>query len=846
MAAHERPTALAALVVGRMTTAEKLGELVLHTGGGYENFTSAVPGLCIPSLTLQDGPQGLGAGDTGVTQLPSPLGIAATFDTAVARAYGAVEGAEARGQGIDVVQGPNLNIDRVPESGRAYEGYGEDPLVAADMGVADIEGIQSQGVLAEAKHLAVYNQETDRVHLDTSVSPRALREIYLRPFEAAVRTAHVDALMCAYPQLNGTFQCQDPTLIGLVDAWGFSGFVRSDLGAVHDPVAALQAGVELLKPASIAALTTDVATGRLPLTVVDRAVARVLAEMFKTGLIGRPPAGAPGTPVDTPAHTAFALHAAEQSMVLLKDRGHVLPFHTPHVRSIAVIGAAASTAPLTTGHGSSYVRPPFTSLPLTAIRQSAGSRVTVSYAGGGSTTGPLPDVPSAFLLPTTGTGHGVTLTVVQGTAGGGTLRTPDPTADAVIRLNPATVPRNPATGLPPGSERALRPRVTHPPDNAPAVTGGDHLTLPASWSNATATLSGTVTFPRSGLYSLALEGSGGATLTLDGHTVVSDPENHVRSTWAQAVSLVGGKAYAMTVTWKPFGTLSEPGTVTLAPSTMQLGWRYVSSSIAAAASAARQAHVAVVFAGTYSSEGLDHPSLALPGDQNALISAVASANPRTVVVLNTDGPVVMPWLHHVAAVLEAWYPGEEDGAATAAVLFGAVDPSGRLPVTFPVSEARSAIHTTAQWPGTNLVSTYSEGLDVGYRYNNATHTRPLFAFGYGLSYTSFSLQDLQVARTRRGYSVSVQVSDTGHRSGTDVPQIYLTFPRAAGEPPAQLAAFATVSLRPGQSTTAHLSVPASALACFRHGRWTTVHGTYTFSAGPSSADLPLRASVHVG
>ncbi|MHB1717062.1 MAG: glycoside hydrolase family 3 protein, partial [Acidimicrobiales bacterium] len=236
MAAHERPTALAALAVGRMTTAEKLGELVLHTGGGYENFTSAVPGLCIPSLTLQDGPQGLGAGDTGVTQLPSPLGIAATFDTAVARAYGAVEGAEARGQGIDVVQGPNLNIDRVPESGRAYEGYGEDPLVAADMGVADIEGIQSQGVLAEAKHLAVYNQETDRVHLDTSVSPRALREIYLRPFEAAVRTAHVDALMCAYPQLNGTFQCQDPTLTGLVDAWGFSGFVRSDLGAVHDPV----------------------------------------------------------------------------------------------------------------------------------------------------------------------------------------------------------------------------------------------------------------------------------------------------------------------------------------------------------------------------------------------------------------------------------------------------------------------------------------------------------------------------------------------------------------------------------------------------------------------------------
>ena len=220
-----------------MTLAEKLGELVLSSSGSYENVNSGVARVCVPSLTLQDGPVGLAFGDTGVTQLPAPPGIAATFDTALARRYGQVEGSEARGQGIDVVQGPNLNIDRVPESGRAFEGYGEDPFLVSTMGVADIEGIQSQGVLADAKHLVAYSQETNRGALDAQVSSPALNEIYLAPFKAAVVQAHVASIMCAYPELKGTFQCEDPALAPILKQWGFSGFVRSDLGAVHDPAA---------------------------------------------------------------------------------------------------------------------------------------------------------------------------------------------------------------------------------------------------------------------------------------------------------------------------------------------------------------------------------------------------------------------------------------------------------------------------------------------------------------------------------------------------------------------------------------------------------------------------------
>ena len=212
MAAGQSPAALAELVVGRMTLPEKLGEVVLDTSGSYENVDAGVARLCIPSLTLQDGPWGLAFGDTGVTLLPAPLAIGATFDTTLAEQYGEVLGSEARGQGIDVSQGPNLNIDRVPQSGRADESYGEDPLLTGALGVADIQGLQAQGVMADAKHFLAYQQETNRGALDARVPTRALQELYLPPFKMAVTKAHVASLMCAYPKLYGVFQCQDPAL----------------------------------------------------------------------------------------------------------------------------------------------------------------------------------------------------------------------------------------------------------------------------------------------------------------------------------------------------------------------------------------------------------------------------------------------------------------------------------------------------------------------------------------------------------------------------------------------------------------------------------------------------------
>ncbi len=845
MAAGERPAALAELVASRMTLPEKLGELVLDTSGSYENVNAGVPRLCIPSLTLQDGPWGLAFGDTGVTLLPAPLAIGATFDTSIARQYGEVLGAEARGQGIDVSQGPNLNIDRVPQSGRADESYGEDPLLTSELGVADIEGIQSQGVMADAKHFLAYQQETNRGVVDDKVSARALQEIYLPPFKAAVTQAHVASMMCAYPRLNQVYQCEDPALDLVLDQWGFAGFVRSDLGAVHSTPTALASGIDLLKPSSVDELADLVARGLVAQATVDTDVEQVLTQMFAFGLVGRPASGTPGTPVATPAHAAFALTAAERSAVLLQNTNQLLPLDASTLRSVAVIGAAASTQPVTQGFGSSHVTPPFTSTPLAALQARLGPGTVVTYADGGSTARHLPTIPTAYLTPASGQGHGLTLRIGPASGPGQAVTTVDPVAAAAVEPTPVLHDRDhdDVRSNPP-SERAKRIPAGHAdggrlPDLDPTTAGATSVEIPAGWKGSQATWTGTLTPPQSGRYTFSLAGTGSAAMTLDGHPVVSDLLPHDAGTWSGSVVLTGGRPYRLSLRWTPI-----PDATTLdVPSIVDLGMAYVGDAIAQAVAAARSARVAVVFASGYSSETFDRPSLSLPGDQDALIAAVAAANPRTVVVLDTSGPVLMPWLHQVQAVLEAWYPGEQDGAAAAALLTGDVAPTGHLPVTFPTSATATAVSSRSQWPGTALVASYSEGLAVGYRYDHLTGTKPLFPFGFGLTYTTFAFRRAAATRSGGGYAVTVSITDTGQRPGTDVVQAYLTFPKQAGEPPAELAAFVPVTLAAGRTETVTLAIPATAFQSFQPTGWTTTGGTYRIGIGDSSASLPLQLSV---
>jgi beta-glucosidase len=838
VASHESPAQLAALVVSRMTLREKLGEMVLRNSGAYENVNAGVPRLCIPSLTLQDGPSGLAYSDTGVTQLPAPLGVAASFDPGLARQYGEVLGGEAVGQGIDVVQGPNLNIDRVPQSGQGFSGFGEDPLLVSALGAREIRGIQSTGAMADAKHFGVYSQETNRGDLDVTVSERALQEIYLAPFQSAVEEAGVATIMCAYPLLNGAFECQDPTLTNNLARWGFNGIVRSDEGAVHDPVAAVQAGTDLLKPASVSSLAARVAKRTLPAAAVDAAVESVLTQMFAHGLIGRLLKGTPGTKVDTVGHTAVARQDAERAVVLLRNRGGALPLNPAKLRSIAVIGSAAYDAPVTAGHGSSHVRAPFTSTPLEAIKARLRPGTVVRYQNGGSTIKALPAIPSADLSPTSGRGHGLTLTIGHFGRSASIVTVVDPVAAAsvrtraVVRHSPGSIKRNPPAEHHPGQGGT----TADGPGIAAATTGGSRVDLPRNWGPSTVTWTGTLAVPRSGTYTFSLTGSGASRLALDGRVAVDDQLAHDRGTWSGSIVLTAGHRYHVRLTWVPLDNGDGVN------STMAVGMAYESSAIAAAAAAARAAQVAVVFAADYSGETFDRPTLELPGDQDALIRAVAAANPHTVVVLNTSGPVLMPWLQRVSSVLEAWYPGEEDGAAITAVLVGDVNPSGHLPVTFPASETASAISDTSQWPGTGLVSSYSEGLDVGYRYNLRTGVRPLFPFGFGLSYTRFEVSGLSVTPGSRAVQVSVNVTNTGRRRGGDVVQVYLTYPAAVDEPPGQLAAFRAVTLAAGGTTRVTMSIPRHQLARYQGSEWKVVPGRYTVGVGESSATQPLKES----
>ncbi|MGH2861266.1 MAG: beta-glucosidase family protein, partial [Solirubrobacteraceae bacterium] len=672
------------MLLAHMSLSDKIAEMYINeptTSGpyaGYEGYVAAQPALCIPALVEQDGPSGVAYGATDVTQLPAEVSLASAWDPKLAYRYGVVNGQEHRAKGIAMALAPGINIDRDPRWGRNFEMFSEDPLLTSVLGAADIEGIQSQGVMADAKHFVTYNQETSRgtPHDDTIVSRRALHEIYLPPFYSAITQAHVASVMCAYPLLNGVYSCQNASLLTslLNGRWGFTGFVRSDSAANFSTVDSANAGLDQERGSFFwdnGELAAAVADGQVRGSTVNEAVRRILTQMFQFDLFDNPPTGNLSSPAATPADSASAQNVAQRGTVLLQNTGPILPLSTTTTTSIAVIGPDGTTAPQTNGGGSSYVTPASVVSPLNGIAARAGSTTTVSSYSG------------------------------------------------------------------------------------------------------------------------------------------TDP--------------------------------------------------------ASAATTAAHAQVAIVFASYKEGEGSDLSSIELPGTQDAMIEAVASVNPNTIVVLNTGGPVLMPWLGSVKAVLEAWYPGQADGSAIASVLFGDVDPSGHLPQTFPTSLTRIPTALPAQFPGVGGRVDYSEALDVGYRWYDAKHVTPLFPFGYGLSYTSFRFSHLTVTPTpvinrasgpeatkgqgARMARVSATITNTGSVRGSDVMQLYVGDPQAAGEPPRQLEGFRRVTLQPGQSRSVTFALTGHELSYFdTHANgWTLPDGRFSLYVGDSSAlsSLPLRGALRV-
>ena len=653
------PEKRAALLVKQMTLDEKILEIHMLDVKAHPREVAGVERLGIPIFRITNGPAGAGPGDGNpdppATALPAALALAASWDTALAETFGRIAGEEVADRGEHLLEGPGVNITRVPQNGRNFEYFGEDPYLAGRMAVAEIHAIQQQHVIAEVKHFAVNSQETARKTINEIVDERTLREIYLPAFEAAITEGDAGAVMAAYPSVNGEFCSENTHLLKdiLRGEWGFKGFVQSDYTGTRSAVRGAHAGLDLSMKADHYAteMKAAVTSGQVLESEIDTMLVRRFATMIRFGFFDemRTPKAIPGE-----KNGAVARSIAEQCAVLLKNSDNVLPLHANEIHTIAVIGPYAGAA-LIGGTGSSLVKPIYTVAPLDGIKHRAEASVTVVYNDG------------------------------------------------------------------------------------------------------------------------------------------ADP--------------------------------------------------------AVAAATAKSADVALVMVGNKDGEGKDRPDLQLPGDQNALISAVATANARTIVILKTGGPVLMPWLGQVPAVLEVWYPGEEDGNVVADLIFGDVNPSGKLPMTFPQAAADVPAHTPEQYPGVDGTATYSEKMQVGYRWYDAQNIAPLFPFGYGMSYTTFALANLSVSPFSADGTVQavVDVTNSGEREGAQVVQVYVAAPPDAGEPPKQLTGFAKIPLKPGE--TRHVSVTldrrAFSIWDINTGRWTVTAGQHEILVGDSSRNLPLRAAISI-
>ena len=795
-------------LLAQMTSAEKT--TMMHGGAScpWGACVDAIPRLGIPQLRLQDGPAGVADGAGGVTQLPAPVAGAASWDSALMQQYGQVIGNEEWGKGANVVLGPTINIVRDPRWGRAFESLSEDPYLAAQLGAADITGIQSQGPMAQVKHYADYNQETYRNNPQDNVimSDRTQREIYLPAFEAAVQQAHVFSVMCSYASVAGTFACENAQLLRTVleNQLGFTGFVTSDWGGTHSTVNSANNGLDQeMNGADFygTALTNALASGQVSQATIDAHVRRILVAMFASGLFDTTQSGAITTPVTSTAHTNAARQVAQEGSVLLKNANNVLPFGGG-VHTVAVIGDDAGVDAMTAGGGSAHVNAPYVVTPYQGIKSRGGGAVTVNYAQGVTApNGQLLD--SQYLTPSSGSGNGLFAQFYNGTGLSGTpvLSRVDPTVNFIWGG------ASPAAGVP-----------------------------ATSWS---AKWTGTLRPPTTGTYTFALNSDDGSRLFINGQQVINNWFDQPPTTRTGTVNLTAGQAVSIEVDYFQDGGGSQ----------VSLNWQIPNQNLHGPAVAlARSSDVAVVFVSNAEGEGADLGNIDLSGVQNQLVSDVAAANPNTVVVVNSGSAVTMPWANAVRGIVENWYPGQEDGNAIAGLLFGDVNFSGKLPVTFPQSLADVPAHTTAQWPGQNNQVQYSEGLQVGYRWYDAQNKTPLFPFGFGLSYTTFSYASLSVSTPDSGGNVAVgfDVTNTGSRAGAEVAQVYVGQPASAGEPPKNLRGFQRVQLNPGQTQHVTTALNARSFQTWVNGAWANTAGSHSILVGSSSRDIRLTGSVTIG
>lgn len=691
--AHRR----ADMLVKQLTLDEKLQ--LIHSKyqmsdvpGGGAGYIQGVPRLHIPDINMVDSATGSGSTVQPSTTFPATIALAASWDRFLAYNFGAAIADQLRRQGFSMGLGGGTNLAREPRGGRLFEYLGEDPVLAGEMLAARTRATQDHHVIATVKHYVGNEQETNRSGGNDTIDERTLRELYLLPFEIAVKEGQPGSVMCSYNKINGDYACENTHVLNdvLKGDWHFPGQVQSDWGAAHSTAKAINAGLDEEEDVGPTVfLTPDLVKQALDAKQITQArlddmARRKLYVMIRSGVMDDPAKG--GQPIDFDAARRFAQHAEEQSIVLLKNQDRQLPLDASSVKRIAVIGGHADVGVIT-GGGSGDTRDP----------------VTGAFPGCGGLAFPTSTGCSWWPNPW--------------------IKVPTPIVAAIKSLAP----------------------------------------------NASVSFAGS-----------------------------EDMQSPFRA--------------------------------------------YTQQEIDAAVNLAKQSDVAVVVVTQSSGEDfgeLYSLGLSNPSNQDALVEAVAQVNPHVVVVLENGNPVLMPWKDQVSAIVEAWYPGEGGGNAIANVLFGTVNPSGKLPVTFPLRDA-----DTPTWnngvPAQNPV--YSEGLKIGYRWYDAKHIQPMFPFGHGLSYTHFSYSDLGVRTNFDGSTtVSFSLRNDGQVAGAEVPQVYLGDLNDSVEPPKRLVGWEKISLNPGEARRVRVTIPAQMRRVWDMSRneWRIAKGG-RFYVGSSSRDIRLE------
>jgi len=822
--------------VGRLSLEQKVR---LLTGEDFWALHEE-PEAGLRRLVLSDGPAGV-RGESwderdSSANVPSATALAATWDTGRVEAIGMLLAREARRKGVDVLLAPTVNLHRTPYAGRCFECFSEDPLLTARIGASYVRGLQRSGVGATVKHFVGNDSETQRMTVDVRIDDRTLRELYLAPFEAIVRDAGAWAVMAAYNGINGSPMTQSPMLRDILHGeWGYDGLVMSDWTAAHDAEAAAEAALDLAMPGPASvygpwgeALLEAVGKGAVDEALIDDKVVRILRLAARVGALADGPVP-PELAVEAADSVAVAqeLRAAAAAGFVLARNDDLLPLprYGPADRPglgrrlhLAVIGPNAEVA-RTMGGGSATVFPPYTISPLEGLRNAG---VHVTYA------------------------PGVTSHLRGGAARAPWLLRPDRVADAGTGAEIRFLSQ---TGELAGSE--LRDGATFMWLSGFATSG---VTGPVARLEVRcvirATAGGEYKLGVSGLgrYRLLVDGAEAfdATLTLPEDSDISEALMRPPQQLAP-VQLAAGQSIDVVVEhdvdsspFVRFGTLVQLNLVPPHGTDEE--------EIAAAAALAAASDAAVVVVGTTAdveSEGFDRTTLALPGRQDELVRQVLAANPRTVVVVNSGAPVLLPWAQDAAAVLLSWFGGQEYGDALADVLLGDVEPGGRLPMTWPASE--EGLPSTQPVDG---VLTYHEGLFIGYRAFDRDGREPLFPFGHGIGYTTWAHESVTLDQPPAGASgiaVCVQLRNAGSRRGREVVQVYASRPDSAIERPAKwLAGFATVDADPGESVTVGILIPERAFQHWTGDGWSTEPGTFVLAAGPSSASLPLTTMIELG